>query len=557
MENLTAPKKKIGRTLIIGILTLLLLLGIVLAVLGTLTFRGAMMERYHSLLESLLRLTAAQIDADDLARCIESGVKSEGYLATQEYLDDMKNNCDIKYVYVVKPLNDGETDNMMNVIAGVSDEERTLYADILVQLGQLTGTEYSPEVAQMYLGRMDRSDSITYYGNVTEFGHMYTGLMPLHDSAGEPVAILAIDIEMGKIQSIVLRYNLITGSAVVMLALLALGSAYLWLRKRIIQPIEQLELASSSFVASARTAQTPEELRYDPPDIHTQDEMEVLSNALLSMSEDMKGYMRTLVQATAEKERIGAELSVAKQIQADILPNDFPAFPERNDFDVVASMKASREIGGDFFDYFLIDEDHLGLVVGDVSGKGVPAAMFMVSVKTLIKNRAVQGFSPAEVLQSVSEQLMEGNKAGMFATVWFAVLELSTGKGVAVNAGHEHPILSRAGKRYEFQKYRHSPPVAAMEGVRFRDHGFQLEPGDALFIYTDGAQDAENEKAERFGPDRLLEVLNREPKASPSILLQTVQEALERFIGDAQQFDDITLLSLKYYGKGEMKAEWK
>ena len=239
------------------------------------------------------------------------------------------------------------------------------------------------------------------------------------------------------------------------------------------------------------------------------------------------------------------------------MPNQFPAFPDHTEFDIYAYMSTSREIGGDFYDYFLIDEDHLGLVMGDVSDKGVPAAMFMVITKTLIKNQALQGSSPAEVLQSVSEQLAEGNNSAMFAAVWMAVLELSTGKGVAANAGQEHPILRRAGKRFEQVKYRHSPPVGAMEGIRFREHEFQLEPGDTLFVHTDGIAEVASAQNGTFGDERIMEALNREPDATPSVLLQTVQFAVEDFSGGESQADDVTMMAVKYYGPGNPSDTWR
>ena len=549
MEQLQRPKKRISRTLLLGTVMLLLLLGILLGVLGATTYRSGMMERYHSQIQSLLRLTEDRIDVDDLKECIETGVASEKYQELQEYLDSMKNTCDIKFVYVVKPLNTDKKDNMMNVIAGVSDEERVLYADILAQLGELTGEEYSPEVASMYLQRMDRTSDITYYSNTTAFGYMYTGLMPLHDSNGDPVAILAIDIAMDEIHQTLSRYNTITGLSVLMLAILSSTFTYLWLERRIIRPIEKMEHASLRFVESSRHTQNPDELEYTKPDIRTQDEMEVLSGSITNMAEDMKHYMRTLIKETAEKERIGAELNVATQIQADMLPRIFPAFPDRKEFDIYASMTPAKEVGGDFYDFFLIDENHLGLVMADVSGKGVPAALFMVIAKTLIKNHAQLGeYSPAKVLMRANEQLCEGNEADLFVTVWLAILDIRTGKGLAANAGHEHPALRRADGSYELVVYRHSMAVAVMEGIPFKEHEFELHPGDSLFVYTDGVAEATNTKNELYGTDRMIEALNQNPDASPQEILTNVKKSVDEFVGDAPQFDDITMLCLHYNG---------
>ncbi|MBR4896341.1 MAG: serine/threonine-protein phosphatase, partial [Clostridia bacterium] len=218
------------------------------------------------------------------------------------------------------------------------------------------------------------------------------------------------------------------------------------------------------------------------------------------------------------------------------------------EFDIYATMTPAKEVGGDFYDFFLIDHDHLGLVMADVSGKGVPAALFMVIAKTLIKNRAQMGGGPAEVLQYVNEQLCEGNEAELFVTVWFAIMDLQTGKGLAANAGHEHPALRRADGTYELVVYRHSPAVAALEGMRFREHEFELHPGDSLFVYTDGVTEATNMGNELFGTGRMLDELNQDPDAAPEMLLRNMRQAIDAFVGDAPQFDDITMLGLHYTG---------
>lgn len=282
----------------------------------------------------------------------------------------------------------------------------------------------------------------------------------------------------------------------------------------------------------------------------TGDETEVLALSFKSLTERIKNYIDEVQSITAEKERIGAELNVATQIQANMLPCIFPAFPDRTEFDIYASMTPAKEVGGDFYDFFFVDDDHLALVMADVSGKGVPAALFMVIAKTLIKNRALMGGSPAEVLSYANDQLCEGNDAQLFVTVWMAIIELSTGKGLAANAGHEHPAIKRAGGEWELVTYRHSPAVATMEGMVFKEHEFELNPGDKLYVYTDGVAEATDAHDELYGTERMLNALNREAEASPEVLLKNVKADIDEFVGDADQFDDITMLGLYYFGKG-------
>ncbi|MBQ7248120.1 MAG: PP2C family protein-serine/threonine phosphatase [Lachnospiraceae bacterium] len=243
------------------------------------------------------------------------------------------------------------------------------------------------------------------------------------------------------------------------------------------------------------------------------------------------------------------DLAMATAIQENVLPSIFPAFPERDEFDVYASMDPAKEVGGDFYDFFLVDNDHFGMVMADVSGKGVPAALFMMIAKALIKNRLQAGDTPGKALENVNRQLIEGNDAAeMFVTVWCAVVEISTGRGIAANAGHEHPAIRRTGGKFELVKYRHSPAVATMEGIPFREHEFELERGESLFVYTDGVAEATNAENELFGTDRMLEALNAEPDASPEKILANVRAGIDAFVQDAPQFDDITMLCFKYAG---------
>ena len=280
----------------------------------------------------------------------------------------------------------------------------------------------------------------------------------------------------------------------------------------------------------------------------TGDEIEVLAEAFAKQSARAGLYIEQIKRVTAEKERLGAELDMASRIQASQLPSRFPPFPDRTEFSLYASMTPAKEVGGDFYDFFMIDRDHIGLVMADVSGKGVPAALLMMVARVLIKSGLQNGKGPAETLESVNNQLCEGNDAGFFVTVWVAVLELSTGRGVAANAGHEHPVLRRADGCYELVIYRHSMPVGTMEGLRFRQHEFQLQPGDSLFIYTDGVAEATNGANELFGVEHTLGALNRDPDAPPEQVLANVTDGINRFVDGAEQFDDITMLSFRYRG---------
>jgi len=283
--------------------------------------------------------------------------------------------------------------------------------------------------------------------------------------------------------------------------------------------------------------------------IHDNDEIGDLAKSFNYMAISLKDYIRDLAAVTAEKERIGAELNVATQIQADMLPRIFPPFPDRKEFEIYATMTPAKEVGGDFYDFFLINHNHLGLVMADVSGKGVPAALFMVIAKTLIKNRALMGGTPAEILHDVNNQLCEGNDAELFVTVWLGILEISTGKVISANAGHEYPAIKRADGKFELLKSKHSPAVATMEDIKFREVEFSLNKGDILYIYTDGVAEATNSADELYGTDRMIDALNKNADAPIDEILADVKKDVDNFTGDAPQFDDITMLGLRYYGQ--------
>lgn len=249
--------------------------------------------------------------------------------------------------------------------------------------------------------------------------------------------------------------------------------------------------------------------------------------------------------ARREQERIARELEMARDIQTSALPQTFPAFPDRTEFDLYASMTPAKEVGGDFYDFFPVDSDHMALLIADVSGKGIPAALFMMASRTVIRNELMGGCDPATALQRANLQLCEHNDSGMFVTVWLGVVEISTGKGLACNAGHEKPCLRRAGGDFELLEYRHSLFVGVFERAKYRNHEFQLNPGDCLFVYTDGVPEANDSSENMFGEQRMLDALNQRPDATPEELIGTVHEAVRQFRGDAPQFDDITMLCFR------------
>ncbi|MBQ6431007.1 MAG: SpoIIE family protein phosphatase [Oscillospiraceae bacterium] len=263
---------------------------------------------------------------------------------------------------------------------------------------------------------------------------------------------------------------------------------------------------------------------------------------------NIAGRGRELVTTQHEKDiktaRIESELTLATRIQADMLPNIFPAFPGRTEFDVFATMDPAKEVSGDFYDFFLIDDDHLCLVIADVSGKGVPAALFMMAAKIILANNAMSGKRPAQILTDTNATICSNNREEMFVTVWLGILEISTGKLTAANAGHEYPVVRQPNGRYELLKDKHGFVIGGMDGIKYTEYELYLERGAKLFLYTDGVTEATDASGALYGTERMLAALNAAADAAPKEALRAVRQDIDRFVQDAPQFDDITMLCL-------------
>ena len=285
------------------------------------------------------------------------------------------------------------------------------------------------------------------------------------------------------------------------------------------------------------------------PIYRTKDEIEVLAESFATLSKRTREYITQITQITAEKERIGAELSLATRIQSSMLPTIFPPYPDRSEFDIYASMDPAKEVGGDFYDFFLVDEDHLCVVMADVSGKGVPAALFMMASKIILQSCAMLGQSPAEILTKTNEAICSNNPESMFVTVWVGILEISTGKLTAANAGHEFPILKTPRGCFEVFKDRHGLVIGGMAGLKYRQYELMLEPGSKLFLYTDGVPEATDAENQLFGLERTVAALNQARDETPEQILKAVRRSVDDFVKEAEQFDDLTMLCLEYKGR--------
>ena len=363
---------------------------------------------------------------------------------------------------------------------------------------------------------------------------------------------LVAKLPISSVTQKVVHYAFYVSSVVLALTLLFAFIAGRHMKRTVADPVNAIADAAAAYVRDKKHGIARPD-HFSSIGIQTGDELENLTGVMAGMEQDLAEYEEGIKRATAEKERIRTELDLASRIQFDALPSVFPPFPDRKEFELFASMDPAKEVGGDFYDFFLIDDDHLALVIADVSGKGIPAALFMMVSKSLIKNQLLSGCDPAQALTHANIQLCDGNTSSSFVTVWLAVLQISTGKVKVCNAGHENPCLRSSFEPYELLKYKHNVSVGVIENAVYQNREFELRPGDSLFVYTDGVPEAHDAEGGMFGEARLLETLNRNPDASPEALVGSMRKAINEFVKDAPQFDDITMLAFRYNGP-ETKA---
>ena len=468
------------------------------------------------------------------------GVADEYYPVLYATLDSIKqNNGDVMYLYLFVLDPDTHTG---------------------VYLIDIDDSEYACPMGTwdiIYEGNYAVFDDPTVgfpaYISNSDYGWLCSAGAPVYGEDGSVVAYAMIDISMNDVMAdrTSFLYNIML---IMVVATVALVLLFMWIINRlIVKPINSLAAAASSFVSDQKS--DDEASAISQLNIRTSDEIQNLSESIKRMELDINQYIGDLESVTAEKERIGAELDIAKHIQASMLPCIFPAFPERKEIDIYATMDPAKEVGGDFYDFFMVDERHLAIVMADVSGKGVPAALFMVIGKTLIKDHTTPGRDLGKVFTEVNNLLCEANSEEMFITAFEGVLDLVTGEFVYVNAGHEMPFICKAGGNFEPYKIRAAFVLAGMEDMKYRAGSMMIEPGDKIFQYTDGVTEATNIRNELYGMERLGAILNSVKDGKPDEILPAVKADIDGFVGEAPQFDDITMLCLEYKAKMEIKEE--
>lgn len=455
------------------------------------------------------------------------------YVYFSDMLQEAKETFGLKSVYL-QYVENGVSYNLVD--PDISLREIGTVEEPIEEFAQYTGNDRIPATIYNYKGEW-----------------LCTACEPISfsDAEGRVENVLQVGVDLDMNTVFAERVWFLLNSALLIVALVGLGIVVSMLvtREFITRPLKLLSEGTKSFAVDKEGFETEGFNKEDVINlpIQSHDEIGDLYQEIQSMQNRIVDSANKLTRITAEREKVNTELRMASEIQNSMLPNKFP---DNKEFELYASMNPAKEVGGDFYDFFFIDDNHLCLIIADVSDKGVPAALFMMSSKIIIKYRATMGGgTPGEILTDVNAILSQGNKSSMFVTVWMGILDIHTGIMKCSNAGHEFPIIRTGDGAFKIYKDKHGVMVGVSPKAKYSDYELKLNPSDAIFVYTDGVPEANNTKKEMYGMERLEATLNGIGKKSPKDTLKAVRESVNEFADGAEQFDDLTMLCLEYKGK--------
>ncbi len=528
-------KRKLAVALTVGIAVIILLLAAITATTGYREFTAVLERQYNDTAYEIAETALTYLNPDKFEEYLKTGQTDSDYERIQARLDALVVSGSCNFIYVAK-IDDSDymtTTYIYDAVNPATGFDR-------YELGfrqQDMDPQYMEELKHI-LDTGGKAEKYLY--SYSESGAHTTAGLAVKDSHGNIVAVLGVEKAMTVLENARSAYVRHVALIAAIVTVAAFTVYFLWLNHMLIRPVAEITMEAKRF---ADNSDKPAEILTA---LNNPYEIGVLAVSVQKMEFDIKKYIENLTLVTAEKERIGAELDVAADIQKSMLPCIFPAFPEREEADIYATMKPAKEVGGDFYDFFMVDEGHLAIVMADVSGKGVPAALFMVIGKTLIKDHTRPGRNLGEVFTEVNKLLCESNSEGLFITAFEGVLDLVTGEFRYVNAGHEMPFIQRAEGSFEVYEISPGFVLAGLEDMRYEEGSLILQEGDKLFQYTDGVTEATNHRNELFGRERLKAALNRGRDKSICDILETVKESIDAFAGTAPQFDDITMLCMEF-----------
>ncbi len=519
-NSLKEVKHSLTKKLFIGLALIGVTVGIVLALTSYYYTKQYIFEITSKLTDSCA-IDVANMMYDAPIDKFLRGEEQELYKSHLRSVKNIANTFGLKYLYVYIP---DEKNNKIISIIGVEGETGKIISEF--ELGN-SPKKLKPrsEILNMY---KNKDNGLTIQIN-NEYGHVLSGYATIIDKNKNPIAVAGADVDFGRIMHDLRQSFLWTFVEIILTLLLILVLVLQYIKRTFIKPILQL----SNEMKNAMDTNT----QYKPIDLNTNDEFNTIAGMYNMVSKEQK--------------RMSSELLIARTIQLSSLPSKFPAYPEHNEFDIYATMVPAKEVGGDFYDFFFIDENKFMFLIADVSGKGIPAALFMMTTKTLIKSIAVENLPPKEMINKINKQVCGNNEQGFFVTLFGVITDIKTGKTSLINCGHNPPLLKRNNGKYEYLNIKSNLVLGIVNDFDYNIEEITLSKDDILFLYTDGVTEALNENNELYGEQRLIDTLNT-TKNNNSILLNEIlantDNDLKKFINDTEQSDDITMLAFKYNG---------
>lgn len=532
----------IAQRLTFGVIVFGILLSAVCGALGYNEFAAILKRQYNDSAYEIANSAKEILNPDKFDEYLSDGMTDAEYSDILNKLNILAKNANVNFIYVVKV--DFNADGTLNYTY-IYETKPQMFDLEPYPLGY---TEYGLKKAYAD-GVADimknGGEKMEYYSDTEATGYHTTVAVAVRDSDGEPAAMLCVEKPMTRLEEAGRTYLKAVLAGTALTAAVFSAVYVMFLLKTVINPV----LNTANEVRRFALDSIPSDALLS---VKRNDEIGVLERSIGKMEKDIADYMKNLAAVTAERERVNAELEVAARIQASMLPSEFTGtfseFPDLSGIDIAALMCPAKEVGGDFYDFFAVDGSHVAVVAADVSGKGVPAALFMAIGKTLIKDRTMSGKALENVFGEVNDLLCGSNSEGLFITAFEGVLDLESGEFLYVNAGHATPFIRGRDGVFKPHRIASGFVLAGMDGIKYKCGSLMLEAGDMLFQYTDGVTEASNVNNELYGEERLEAALNRNASLPPKELLPKIKEDIDAFAGNAPQFDDITMICFEYKG---------
>lgn len=496
---------------------------------------------YKEKAEQVVNSILNSIDVGSLKKYQQTLVMDEHYYEKVKQMDKLVKKIGAKKVFIIATFDEKNYIYIYSSSEFGDGVENSIYDR--KKLGDKG--EQDDWSLEIFSGTENYKKSDTYKAN-SRWGHVCTAVAPIKDENGKVFAFIGLDYsldeELQELNTLYIKFVLVYGVSYFLISIFF----YLFFYKYFILPIRTLKSSMSHLVNKKYTKISKNKIKI----LSKNDDIAILVDVFNKMISDLKIYTENIKKISSEKEQISTELNIANHIQTSLIPQTFPAFPELNEIDIYANSKPAKRVGGDFYDFFLLDKEHLAFVIADVSGKGISAALFMVIARTLIRNNASIDKTPGEILNKVNKQMCLNNDLGMFLTLFFGILNFKTGELVFSNAGHLKPIYKFRDNKFKELNVKKNFVIAGVPTAKFKDEKIQMNPNDIIFMYTDGiVESLDKNNSQSVGINGLLNLLNSidTSKCSLKYIIDLVQKDIDKF-SNGKQFDDETMLIIKFKG---------